>query len=245
MENNIAVRLKDVTKSYILHHEKPTFVENVVLKKKVENFVAIDNLSLVIHKGERIGVIGHNGSGKTTLLKLISRIAVPSCGEIMANGKVVSLIDLDAGFHPDLTGEENVILNGLVLGLDKTEVLKNYKKIIDFADIGNFIDSPLSTYSSGMRLRLGFSVAIHSNPDILVLDENISVGDERFKKKIKRKMKELMEKKKTIVLVSHQRWYLKRFCDRYIVMEKGKVVSDGGSEVLDRYFGFKKNEKGK
>lgn len=243
MRTKIAISLENVTKSYVLHYEKPTFVENVVLKKRVENFVAINNLSLVIKKGERVGIVGNNGSGKTTLLKLISGITIPTCGRVLSYGKVVSLIDLDAGFHPDLTGEENIMLNGLVLGLNKNEILENYKKIISFAGIGKFIDSPLCTYSSGMRLRLGFSVAIHSNPDILILDENISVGDERFKKKIKGKMKELMKKKKTIILVSHQRWYLERFCDRYIILEDGGIVADGGSEVLDGYFGFRKGRK--
>jgi len=235
-DNNIAVDLKNVTKVYLLRHEKPTFVENVVLKKRTESFVAIDNLSLTIRKGERIGIIGDNGSGKTTLLKLISHVATPNKGEVSTDGRVISLIDLDAGFHPDLTGEENILLNGLVLGLDKREIKKNYKSIIRFAGVGKFIDSPLCTYSSGMRLRLGFSVAIHSNPDILVLDENISVGDEKFKKKINKKINELMESKKTIILVSHQKWYLEKFCSRYVVMEHGKIKADGGREIIDDYF---------
>lgn len=182
MKNKIAINLKDVTKSYILHHEKPTFVEDIIMRKRKENFLAINNISLKIKKGERIGIIGSNGSGKTTLLKLISGITIPTKGKVITNGRLISLIDLDAGFHPDLTGEENILLNGLILGLSKTEIIENYNKIIDFADIGKFIDSPLYTYSSGMRLRLGFAVAINANPDILVLDENISVGDEDFKK---------------------------------------------------------------
>lgn len=236
MKDNIVVSLKNVTKSYVLHHEKPTFVENVIMRKKKENFLAVNGVDLLIRKGERLGIIGPNGSGKTTLLKLISHITVPSEGEVKTKGRIISLIDLDAGFHPDLTGEENILLNGLILGLSKEEVMKNYKSIIDFADIGKFINSPLYTYSSGMRLRLGFSVAIHSNPDILVLDENISVGDERFKKKIGYKMDELMKSDKTMILVSHYRQYLEEFCDRYVIMDRGKVVRDGEKDVLNYYF---------
>jgi len=236
MKYNIAVKLKNVTKSYVIHHEKPTFIENVIMRKNKENFLAIDNLSLIINQGEKIGIIGHNGSGKTTLLKLMSHITVPTKGKVLTKGRLVSLIDLDAGFHPDLTGEENILLNGLILGLTKAEIMGNYNNIIAFADIGKFIDSPLYTYSSGMRLRLGFAVAIHANPDILVLDENISVGDENFKRKIDVKMNEMMRDKKTIILVSHYRQYLEKFCDRYLIMNHGKVVMDGGSEVLKQYF---------
>lgn len=236
MKKNIAINLKNVTKSYVLHHERPTFIEDVIMRKKKENFLAIDNLSLIINKGEKIGIVGANGSGKTTLLKLISRITVPTKGKVTTRGKLVSLIDLDAGFHPDLTGEENILLNGLILGLTKAEIMENYNNIIDFADIGKFIDSPLYTYSSGMRLRLGFAVAIHANPEILVLDENISVGDENFKKKINLKMDEMINNKKTIVLVSHHKWYLEEFCERFIVMDHGKIVNNGGKEVLDNYF---------
>ncbi len=238
MKSDIAIKLTNVTKSYILHHEKPTFVEDVIMRKRKEIFLAINNLSLIINKGEKVGIIGHNGSGKTTLLKLMSCISVPTEGEILTNGKLISLIDLDAGFHPDLTGVENVLLNGLILGLTKAEIMKNLDKIVSFADIGKFIDSPLYTYSSGMRLRLGFAVAINANPDILILDENISVGDENFKRKIDLKMNEMIKSKKTIILVSHYRQYLEKFCNRYIVMNSGKIVMDGGNEVLEQYFKY-------
>lgn len=239
MKNDIVIKLVNVDKSYILNHEKPTFVEDIIMRKRKENFLAINNLSLIVRKGEKIGIIGHNGSGKTTLLKLISQINIPTRGEVFTNGRLVSLIDLDAGFHPDLTGEENILLNGLILGLNKKEITKNYKKIISFADIGKFIDSPMYTYSSGMRLRLGFSIAIHTNPDILILDENISVGDENFRRKIDYKIKQMIKSKKTIVLVSHYRQYLENFCSRYIVMSHGKIMMDGGREVLEEYFDSK------
>lgn len=236
MKDNIAIKLTSVTKRYVLHHEKPTFVEDVIMRKKKENFLAIDNLSLIIKKGEKVGIVGHNGSGKTTLLKLISHITVPTKGKVVINGKIVSLIDLDAGFHPDLTGEENILLNGMVLGLNKEEIIKNYSNIVDFAGIGKFIDAPLYTYSSGMRLRLGFAVAIHANPDILVLDENISVGDEEFKKRINDKINGLAHSEKTIILVSHFRQYLEEFCNRYIVMSHGKIIMDGKEKILTSYF---------
>jgi ABC-type polysaccharide/polyol phosphate transport system ATPase subunit len=238
MDKNIAINLKNIRKTYLLHHEKPTFVESVIKKRNSEIFTAIDNLNLKINKGERVGIMGSNGCGKTTLLKLMSHITVPDQGEVFTNGRVVSLIDLNAGFHPDLTGEENIFLNGLVLGLNRQEIIKNYKSIIEFADINKFIDSPLYTYSSGMRLRLGFSVAIHSNPDILVLDENISVGDQDFKIKIDSKINELAENKKTIVLVTQYKQYLEKFCNRFIIMEDGKIKRDGLKDVLNEYFKY-------
>jgi ABC-type polysaccharide/polyol phosphate transport system ATPase subunit len=228
----LAVQLKRVTKSYILHHEKPTFFENVLRLGRQESFVAINNLSLKIHQGERVGITGPNGSGKTTLLKLIAGISQPTQGSIVTHGRIVSLIDLEAGFHPDLTGEENIFLNGLIIGMTQSEIEAQFTKIVEFADIGQFIDAPLHTYSEGMKLRLGFAIAVHSQPDILILDEAIAVGDRNFQQKSTHKLKEFFKAGKTIILVTHWVALLRKHCSRIIFMERGKVTQDGNVELL-------------
>lgn len=228
----MAVQLKRVTKSYILHHEKPTFVENVLRLGHRESFVAVNNLSLKIRQGERVGITGPNGSGKTTLLKLIAGISQPSQGSITTQGKIVSLIDLEAGFHPDLTGEENIFLNGLIIGMTQNEIEAEFTSIVEFADIGQFIDAPLHTYSEGMKLRLGFAIAVHSQPDILILDEAIAVGDRDFQQKSTRKIKDFFKAGKTIILVTHWVALLRKHCSRIIFMEHGHIIQDGGVELL-------------
>ena len=197
MNNQIAIKLTGVSKLYTIHHEKPTLVEKMV-KGREERFLALNDVSLTIKKGEKIGIIGPNGSGKTTLLKIIAGITTPTSGMIETHGKIVSLIDLEAGFHPDLTGEQNIYLNGMLLGMSKKEIRKMFNAIIRFADIGKFIDAPLFMYSSGMKLRLGFAVAVHANPDILILDEGFSVGDKKFQEKCNEKIDQLFRIKKTI-----------------------------------------------
>src|SRR3990167_6304133 len=155
-----AIQLDYVAKQYVLHHEKPTLVETL-FSPKDEVFFALKDISLEVSKGERVGIVGRNGSGKTTLLKIIAGISTPSTGSVTTDGKVVSLIDLEAGFHPDLTGEQNIVLNGMLLGMTRAEIAKKHQAIVRFAGIGQFIDAPLYTYSSGMMLRLGFAVAVH------------------------------------------------------------------------------------
>lgn len=217
---SVAIELKNITKTYIVHHEKPTFVENVLKNGHKEKFTALDNISLTVYQGERIGIIGPNGSGKTTLLKIIAGITTVDSGAVKTNGRVVSLIDLAAGFHPDLTGEENIFLNGLVIGMSKKEISAKINKIVAFADIGSFIDAPLYTYSAGMILRLGFSVAVHAEPDILVLDEVLLVGDVNFQKKTTTKIREFAENNRTIVMSSHMMELLKTNTDRIISLEE-------------------------
>ncbi|MGD9129364.1 MAG: ABC transporter ATP-binding protein [Candidatus Woesebacteria bacterium] len=235
-KRKLAVSLQKITKIYTLHHEKPTFAENIIRRRRKEKFKALNKIDLKIYQGEKVGIIGANGSGKTTLLKIITGITTPSRGKVKTNGKIVSLIDLSAGFHPDLTGEENIFLNGLVIGMSKKEIKQKFKKIVEFADIGQFIDAPLYTYSAGMTLRLGFAVAVHSDPDILVLDENVAVGDERFRIKTEEKIDEFFEKKKTIVIVSHWLEFLKKNCERILWLEKGKVKRDGKKDILKSYY---------
>jgi ABC-type polysaccharide/polyol phosphate transport system ATPase subunit len=233
--NNFAIKLLNITKEYTIHHEKPTLVEKIV-RHKNESFFALKNVNLEIKPGEKVGIIGENGSGKTTLLKIISRIANPTSGSVTTKGNIVSLIDLEAGFHPDLTGEQNIFLNGMLLGMRKVEIAKVLKHIIKVANIGRFIDIPLFTYSQGMKLRLGFSIAIHANPDILILDETMSVGDKRFRKTSHAKIQEIISNNKTVIIASHDLKFIGENCERVIWIKKGLVVADNRTrKVLAQY----------
>jgi len=229
--NNIAIKLTGVSKQYIIHHEKPTLVEKFVKTASAgwriqqdERFWALKNINLTIKKGERVGIIGPNGSGKTTLLKIIAGITSPSEGNIEATGKIVSLIDLDAGFNLELSGYQNIYLNGLLLGMSKKNIDHKIKSIITFADVRQFIDAPLFTYSQGMKLRLGFSVAIHSDPDIIILDEGIGVGDDKFRTKTRKKIVDLFKSHKTVLVASHWLDFIKQNCTRIVTMENGKII---------------------
>lgn len=231
----VAIQLKNATKTYELHHEKPTLSERILQEKKPQRFTALSKLDLVVYKGEKIGIVGSNGSGKTTLLKIIAGITTLTSGSLQTKGKIVSLIDVSAGFHPDLTGRENIFLNGLVIGMNKKEIQQKYKKIVEFADIGKFIEAPLYTYSEGMRLRLGFSVAIHADPEILILDEGISAGDLNFQQKLNTKIQEAFKQGKTILIVSHVLEYLQLYCNKILWIKKGKLVKFGGTSVIEDY----------
>jgi len=176
-----------------------------------------------INKGEKVGIIGPNGSGKTTLLKIIAGITSQTSGKIITDGKIVSLIDLEAGFHPDLIGEQNIYLNGMVLGMSKLEIKDKISQIIDFADIGQFIDVPMFTYSEGMKLRLGFSVAVHADPDILILDESMNAWDIDFQKKAQKKIEEFFKMGKTILIVTHWLDFVRKNCNKVITLEKGRI----------------------
>lgn len=223
----VAIDLTGVSKKYTFHHEKPTLTENIFGRKSEEIFWTLRNIHLIIKKGERVGIIGPNGSGKTTLLKIIAGITIPTTGKVLTDGKIVSLIELDAGFHPDLTGEENIFLNGLLVGMTKDEIKAKLKEIISFADIGNFIDAPMYTYSDGMRLRVGFSIVAHSDPDILLLDENMAVGDKEFLEKSLKKTYEFFKQGKTIISVSHYLPFIKSNCERVIWLDRGEIKKDG------------------
>lgn len=232
--NNIVIKLSRVSKRYILHHEKPTLAESLFRKK--EEFWALRDISLAVKKGDKLGIIGLNGAGKSTLLKIIVGITVPTSGEVETKGRIASLIALEAGFHPDLTGEENVFINGLLLGMSKQKIKKSFKSIVNFSGIKKFIDTPLHTFSAGMKLRLGFSVAIHSDPDILVIDEVIATGDKEFEKKSYKKMQEFFKKKKTILFVSHDLKAVEKLCSKTLWIEKGRVKFFGPTKkVIARY----------
>lgn len=231
-----AIELIKVSKKYSIRHEKPTFLEQLFSKKRLEEFWALKKISLVINKGERVGIIGLNGSGKTTLLRLMAGVTESTEGQVITNGRLVSLIELGAGFHPDMTGEENIFLNALILGMSRKKVKQKFKKIVNWADVGNFIDAPVYTYSDGMKLRLGFSVLIHTNPEIILLDEGLALGDEDFKKKFTQKFNEWIKSKKTIVMASHNLSQLSSMCQRVIWLEKGRVKMAGQpKKVINKY----------
>lgn len=234
-KKTIAVDINRVTKTYQLHHEKPTLSDKLLFKANEEKFTAINNLSLVIYKGERVGIVGSNGAGKTTLLKLIAGITTPTSGNITTKGRIGSLINPSAGFHPDLSGIENISLNGLLIGMKKKEIESKLDSIISFADIGSFIDSPFYSYSDGMKLRLGFSVALHADPDIFIIDEGILAGDLNFQEKITNKLDLMLKQKKTIIVVSQVVYFLEKLCKRIILMEHGAILADGNKRVINQY----------
>ncbi len=235
-KKDIAISLKNITKTYTLRHEKPTLMEQITHPGKKEKFTAINNLSLEIEKGEKIGIVGLNGSGKTTLLKIIGGITTPNSGTVEVQGKTVSLINLSAGFHQDLTGEENIYLNGMLLGMSKKEINEKLAKIISFAGIHQFIDAPFFTYSDGMKLRLSFAVAAYSKPEILLMDEgSLLAGDIKFQRKMIRKVNQLFLEKKTIIFVSQWLDFIREHCQRVIIMKNGKIYKSGGTEVLNDY----------
>jgi ABC-type polysaccharide/polyol phosphate transport system ATPase subunit len=232
--SNSAINIKRVSKSYVLQPERPTLIESLLRKNRTKTY-ALKNITLTIQKGEKVGIVGSNGSGKTTLLKILAGVTRPTSGEMTIQGKVASVIALEAGFHPDLTGRENIMLCGMLLRMKKTEIHQSREDIIRYAGIGKYIDMPLYTYSQGMKLRLGFSVALFSNPDILLLDEHIGVGDANFKQKLQNDTKFLFSPDKTIILASHNLYAIVDFCDRVIVLENGRVVMDGGLDALLYY----------
>lgn len=234
-QKKIAIQLTNASKTYILHHQKPTLSEQFLRPGKKQKFTALNKINLSIFQGEKVGIVGKNGSGKTTLLKVIAGISTLNNGTIATYGKVVSLIDVSAGFQPDMSGNENIFLNGLVIGMSRNEIEKKYKSIVQFADIGSFVSSPLYTYSEGMKLRLGFAIAVHSDPDILILDEGVNAGDNDFQKKVSQRIEAIFNQGKTVLVVSHWLEYLEKNCNRFLWLEKGKVKKSGAKKILKQY----------
>jgi lipopolysaccharide transport system ATP-binding protein len=214
-------------------------ITNVFRKngRQSNEFWALQDINLEIERGERIGIIGRNGAGKTTLLKILSKITPPTAGEIKLRGRVASLLEVGTGFHPELTGRENIYLNGSILGLSKKEINRKLDEIIDFSGIEKFIDTPLKHFSSGMQLRLAFSVAAHLEPEILLIDEVLAVGDLEFQKKCIGKMEEVNKTDgRTIVFVSHNMSYIHSFCSKAVLLDRGKLVNTGlVPEVINEY----------
>ena len=204
--------------------------------KAGERFLALDGVSFSVQPGEAVGIIGHNGAGKSTLLKLISRVTAPSDGEIRLRGRVASMLEVGTGFHPELTGRENVYLNGAILGMTKAEIDKKFDEIVEFAEMRQFIDTPVKRYSSGMHVKLAFSVAAHLDSEIMIMDEVLAVGDAKFQNKCLSRMQELAESGKAILYVSHNMNTIRKLCKRCVVLNKGHVVHDGDVDTgIEKY----------
>jgi len=221
---------KDVWESFRIYHHKNMSIKDTLVRLRrsvYEEFWALKGVSFKVHKGETLGIIGENGSGKSTLLKCIAGILQPSKGAIKVDGKISPLLELGAGFHPELSGRENIYVNGAILGMTRKQVEERYDDIVAFSELEEFIDNQVKFYSSGMYIRLGFAVAIYSNPDILLIDEVLSVGDESFRKKSFEKINEFRAANKTIILVTHDMSSAARFCDKLLLLHKGVITKTG------------------
>lgn len=236
-----ALEVKNLYKSFNLPTEQANGIKQVFLNwtKGVKGYKkqeVLKDISFTVEKGDFFGIVGRNGCGKSTLLKLISDIYSPDSGEVIVNGKLIPFIELGVGFNPELTGRENVYLNGALLGFSHDEVEDMYDEIVDFAELEQFMDQKLKNYSSGMQVRLAFSIAIRANTDILVLDEVLAVGDEAFQRKCFEYFKQIKKQKKTVILVTHDMASVRRFCNKAIMLESGKIVASGDpNEVANLY----------
>lgn len=252
------IEIKNIGKKYNITHQRGGYValrdvlmnilkspfsflkskaKKVAGFEKKEDFWALKDVSLSVQKGEVIGIIGSNGAGKSTLLKILSQITPPTEGEIVLRGRVGSLLEVGTGFHPELTGRENIFLNGAILGMKKKEIAQKFDEIVEFAGIGKFLDTPVKYYSSGMYVRLAFSVAAHMEPDILIIDEVLAVGDAEFQKKCLGKMEDITKKEgRTILFVSHNMSAIQQLCPKSILLEKGRAVKVGLTEEIVSYY---------
>lgn len=238
-----AIQIKNISKKFKVYHSRESQLKYVILNKLkgkrarlASEFWALKDIDMMIKAGKTVGFIGRNGSGKSTLLKLISRILFPDSGNIDVQGKISTLIELGAGFHPELSGRENIYINASILGLSRAEVNQKIDQIIHFSGLESFIDNPVKTYSSGMYVRLGFSVAINIDPDILLVDEVLAVGDESFQRKCIKKINELKKSGKTIVFVSHDLEAVQELCDEVCLLHNGRLVKQGNPvDVISEY----------
>jgi ABC-2 type transport system ATP-binding protein len=234
-----AITVEDVSKQYRLYHERNQSLKAAIMRRarvKYEEFWALRDVSFEVPEGATFAIIGENGSGKSTLLKCMAHILRPESGRIETHGKISALLELGAGFHPELTGRENIFLNGSILGLSKKQLNQRFDQIVEFAGLEHFIDTPVKNYSSGMYVRLGFSVAINVDPDILLIDEVLAVGDAEFQQKCLEKFDDFRESRKTIVMVSHTLESIRNLCDTAAWIERGVVRRIGvASDVIDEY----------
>ena len=245
-----AISIENISKKYILSHKKKKYQN---LKESVSGFLgelftskdeeetkevfwALKNINFDIEQGDRIGIVGSNGAGKSTLLKILSRITEPTSGQVKVNGRMASLLEVGTGFHPDLTGRENIFLNGAILGMKQQEIKRQFDEIVSFAGIEKFLDTPVKRYSSGMYVRLGFAIAAHLEPEILIVDEVLAVGDSEFQKKCLGKMKDVSNSGRTILFVSHNSTAIQGLCNKAAFLQKGSLVKYGEvGEVLHDY----------
>lgn len=235
-QNQIAIDVRDVTKNFKIYYDKGSQLKERMLFRKrsrYEERQVLKGISFQVKKGEAIGLIGHNGCGKSTTLKLLTKIMYPDSGTITMHGRVSSLIELGAGFHPDMSGRENIYTNAAIFGLTKKEIDSRLDDIIAFSELEEFIDNPVRTYSSGMYMRLAFSVAINVDADILLIDEILAVGDANFQSKCFNKLKEIKRGGTTIVIVSHSLGQIEQICDRSIWIHEGRIKADGAPKIID------------
>lgn len=239
------ITAENISKKYIIDHKQkssgPSTFRDIVgdtfdkmFSRKSEHseftkeeFWALKDVNFTIDQGDRIGIVGHNGAGKSTLLKILSRITEPSTGQIKIDGRVASLLEVGTGFHPELTGRENIYLNGAILGMAKSEIRQSFDAIVDFAGVEKFLDTPVKRYSSGMYVRLGFAIAAHLNPEILIVDEVLAVGDTEFQKKCLGKMRDVSESGRTLLFVSHNLTAIQALCNKSFYFEKGRLIDQG------------------
>ena len=244
------IQLENVGKRYVIQGTRDRTIKSSILdlvrrKSNKRDFWALRGVSFHVNKGETLGIIGANGAGKSTLLGLISETITPTEGKVSISGTLSTLLELGAGFHPDLSGRENIYLNGSILGLSKKEIDRRFKDIVNFADLEAFIDVPVKHYSSGMYVRLGFSVAVEVDPDILLIDKVLSVGDAVFQKKCVAKIKEFQERGKTMLIVSHDLETIKDISNRMLLLDEGHVIDYGDpSNIVDEYLRLGLNKKG-
>ncbi len=238
-EPGLALRVDNVTKSFRIHQERASSLKQYLAsggRNRYENFLALRNVSFDVREGEAVGVVGHNGSGKSTLLKCMAQILTPNEGSIGIYKKMAALLELGAGFHQELSGRDNVYLNASILGMRRKEIAERFDQIVEFSGLEDFIDSPVKTYSSGMYVRLAFAVAINVDPELLLVDEILAVGDVTFQQKCLEKFVDFRERGRTLVLVTHNGDTVREFCDRAIWIDHGVIKRDGNpSEIVDEY----------
>jgi len=255
------ITVENLSKKFIISHEAPERYKSLrdIMSNKVkgltrkgnkqkssfkEEFYALKDINFKVYSGDRLGIIGRNGAGKSTLLKILSRITEPNTGRITIRGRVASLLEVGTGFHPELTGRENIFLNGAILGMNRAEIRKKFDEIVDFAEVEKFLDTPVKRYSSGMYVRLAFAVAAHLEPEILIVDEVLSVGDAQFQKKCLGKMEDVSKNEgRTVLFVSHNMGVVTQLCKNAILLKKGNIIFEGAaSEVITRYISNNTNE---
>jgi lipopolysaccharide transport system ATP-binding protein len=240
MTNN-AVTVDHLSKKFRLYHERNQSIKSAIMRGRTsvhEDFWALKDVSFEVPEGSTFGLIGSNGSGKSTLLKCLAKIYYPEKGSIGYKGRVAALLEVGSGFHPELSGRENIFLNGSILGMKKSEITKKFDEIVDFSGVEQFIDQPVKNYSSGMYVRLGFSVAINVDPDVLVVDEVLSVGDAEFQEKCAQKFVDFKKAGKTVILVSHAMGAVRSMCDHAAWLSHGELISIGEAKpTIDAYLG--------
>jgi len=241
-----SIVLRNVSKEFTLRYHrtiKQITIATVRRQEISDSFMAVDDVSFTVQQGESVGLMGLNGSGKSTLLKLINGVMRPDRGEVLTRGRIAGLIATGAGFHPQLSGRDNIYLNAAILGMTEKETNAKFDRIVDFADIGRHLDSPVGFYSSGQYSRLGFAVAVHTDSDIFLIDEVLAVGDKPFKKKCIQRMEEIKAEGRTMFYVSHSAPSVRRMCDRVLVLESGKLGYDGPVDAGIRYVKYDERDE--